>query len=46
MKKHQVPSVKLFLIGLIIIGTALTQYTSQATGENWPQWRGTLPNGC
>ena len=44
MKKYHVPSVTLSLIGLIIIGVAWAQYPSQAVAENWPQWRGSLPN--
>ena len=46
MKKHQAPSVTLSLIGLIIIGIALAQHSSQAAGEkNWPQWRGPYQTG-
>jgi outer membrane protein assembly factor BamB len=45
MKKHQVFSVPLSLIGLIIIGVTWAQYPSQAVGENWPQWRGPYQTG-
>ncbi len=45
MKKYQFPSAPLFLIGLIIIGTAWPQHPSQATGDNWPQWRGPNQTG-
>ena len=45
MKKYRIPSVTLFLIGLVTIGTAWVQSPSQATGENWPQWRGPYQTG-
>ena len=45
MKKYRIPSVTLFLIGLVTIGTAWIQSPSQATGENWPQWRGPYQTG-
>ena len=45
MKKYRIPSVTLFLIGLVTIGTAWVQSPSHATGENWPQWRGPYQTG-
>ena len=45
MKKYQVASVTLSLIGMIIIGIAWAQHPSQAAGENWPQWRGPYQTG-
>ena len=45
MKKHQVVFGAISLIGLIVIGAACAQQPSQATEENWPQWRGPYQNG-
>ena len=45
MKKHKAPSVTLFLIGMIIIGTAWAQQPARASDENWPQWRGPYQTG-
>ena len=45
MKKHQVVFGAISLIGLIVIGAACAQQPSQATEENWPQWRGPYQSG-
>ena len=45
MEKHRGVSKTLFLIGIIIIGAVWTQDSAQATGENWPQWRGPYQTG-
>ena len=46
MKTHQAPPVTLSLIGLIIVGIYMdASHSSQAAGENWPQWRGPYQTG-